>query len=140
MLRTPRSNCPINRGVEMLGDSWSLVILRDVIFCDYRSFREFLTKSREGITPPTLSRRLADLVEMGMLTKEDVPRGAQGSYSLTEKGISIVPLLFELAYVGSLLDPATETTVPQYSGLYGHPERIAAFQDDLRATHLTQNV
>lgn len=139
MLRAPRSKCPINRGVEMLGDPWSLVILRDVIFCGYRSFRELLTKSMEGITPPTLSRRLTDLVEMGMLTKEDVPRGVQGSYSLTEKSIALVPLLFELAVVGSMLDPTTETTVPQYAGMYGHPDQIAAFQDELRATHLAQN-
>ncbi|MDF1488651.1 winged helix-turn-helix transcriptional regulator [Tessaracoccus caeni] len=136
MLREPRSRCPINRGVEMLGDPWSLIILRDVIFCGYRSFRELLTKSQEGITPPTLSRRLSDLVEMGMLTKQDVPRGMQGAYSLTEKSIALVPLLFELAVVGTMLDPTTQTTVPQYAGMYGHPEQIAAFQDELRATHL----
>lgn len=120
----------------MLGDPWSLVILRDIVFCEHRSFRELLTRSQEGITPPTLSRRLGDLVEMGLLTKQDVPRGMQGSYSLTEDGINLVPLLFELAAVGSMLDPTTETTVPQYAGLYGHPDRIAAFQDELRATHL----
>src|SRR5262245_36402356 len=139
MLRAPRSKCPINRGVEMLGDPWSLVILRDIIFCGNRSFRELLTKSQEGITPSTLSRRLSDLVEMGMLTKEDVPRGMQGSYSLTENSISLVPLLFELAAVGSMLDPTTETTVPQYEGMYGHPHQIAAFQDELRTAHLAQN-
>ncbi|QOC91577.1 hypothetical protein [Micromonospora craniellae] len=71
-----------------------------------------------------------------MLTKEDVPCGMQGAYSLTEKGISLVPLLFELAVVGSMLDPTTQTTVPQYADLYGHPERIAAFQDELRSRHL----
>ena len=136
MLREPRSRCPINRGVEMLGDPWSLIILRDVIFCGYRSFRELLTKSQEGITPPTLSRRLSDLGEMWMLTKQDVPRGMQGAYSLTEKSIALVPLLFELAVVGTMLDPTTQTTVPQYAGMYGHPEQIAAFQDELRATHL----
>lgn len=136
MVRAPRSNCPINRGVELLGDPWSLVIMRDIIFCDHRSFRELLTKSGEHITPPTLSRRLTALVEMGMLTKEVVPRGHQGSYSLTEAGISLVPLLFELAAVGSILDPTTQTTVPQYAGLYGKPDQIAAFQDNLRARHL----
>jgi DNA-binding HxlR family transcriptional regulator len=139
MLRAPRSRCPINRGVEMLGDPWSLLILRDIIFCGYRSFRELLTRSQEGITPPTLSRRLSNLVEMGMLTKEEVPRGMQGSYSLTERSISLVPLLFELAAVGSMLDPTTETTVPQYAGMYGNHDRIAAFQDELRTAHLAKS-
>lgn len=136
MIPTPRSNCPINRGVELLGDPWSLVILRDIAFCDYRTFRELLTRSREGITPPTLSKRLTDLVATGILTKEHAPRGKQGRYSLTERGIGLIPLLFELAAVGSMLDPNTETTVPRYAGLYGHPDLISAFQQDLRDRHL----
>lgn len=136
MIQTPRSSCPINRGVELLGDPWSLVVLRDIAFCDYRTFRELLTRSGEGITPPTLSKRLGDLVSLGMLTKEDAPRGKQGRYSLTELGIGLVPLLFELAAVGSMLDSTTETTVPQYAGLYGHPELIAEFQSQLRDGHL----
>jgi DNA-binding HxlR family transcriptional regulator len=136
VITTPRSACPINRGVELLGDPWSLVIVRDVAFCDYRTFRELLTRSGEGISPPTLSRKLSDLVAMGMLTKADAPRGKQGRYSLTEQGISLVPLLFELAAVGSMLDPTTESTVPELAALYGHPDRIAAFQQELRERHL----
>lgn len=112
-------------------------MLRDIIFCDRRSFRDLLTQSGEAITPPTLSKRLADLVAMDMLTKEAAPRGKQGRYSLTERGISLVPLLFELAAAGSMLDPTTESTVPQFAGLYGHPELIANFQSDLRERHLS---
>lgn len=136
MIQSPRSKCPINRGVELLGDPWSLVILRDIVFCDYRTFRELLNNSQEGITAPTLSKRLSDLVTTGLLTKELVPRGKQGLYSLTEAGIGLVPLLFELAAAGSMLDPTTETTVRQYAPMYGNPTLIAAFQQELNDRHL----
>ncbi|OYN85436.1 winged helix-turn-helix transcriptional regulator [Parenemella sanctibonifatiensis] len=137
MISNPRSNCPINRGVELLGDPWSLVIIRDIMFCDHRTFRELLTRSQERITAPTLSKRLTDLVAAGLLSKEAAPRGKQGRYSLTDQGIGLAPLLFELAAAGSMLDPTTQSTVPQYAGLYGHPDQIAAFQQDLRDRHLS---
>ncbi|WP_245649598.1 winged helix-turn-helix transcriptional regulator [Nocardia shimofusensis] len=123
--------------MELLGDRWSLVILRDVAFCDHRSFRELLTASREGISPPMLSRRLSQLVETGLLTKESAPRGIQGRYSLTEAGIQLVPLLFELARVGHLLDPTTSTTEPRFEGWYGDQDKIHAYMDELRDSHLT---
>lgn len=131
-----RSDCPINRGVELLGDTWSLVVIRDIAFCGHRSFRELLTGSREGISPPMLSRRLAHLVESGLLTKKPAPRGAQGRYCLTEAGIQLIPLLFELARVGSMLDPTTSSTEPRFEGWYGDEDKINAFMDELRKGHL----
>lgn len=136
MITAPRSSCPINRGVELLGDRWSLVILRDVMFCDHRSFRELLTGSREEISPPMLSRRLTDLVGAGLLTKEAAPRGTQGRYSLTEHGIQLVPLLFELARVGQILDPSTSSTETRFEGWYGDSVKIQNYMDELRAAHL----
>ena len=61
LIPQPRSDCPINRSLEMLGDRWSLLILRDIVLHDRCSFRELLTSSEEGISAPVLSRRLADL-------------------------------------------------------------------------------
>lgn len=135
MITTPRSSCPINRGVELLGDHWSLLVLRDMAFCGYRSFRELLTNSREGITPAMLSKRLTSLVELGLVSKAPAPRGAQGRYSLTEKGILLVPLFFELAQAGTVLDPTTESTEPRFAGWHGDPARIGAFMDELRREH-----
>ena len=57
-------------------------------------------------------------------------------YSLSQRGIGLIPLLFELAAVGSMLDPTTESTVPHYSGLYGRPDLMAAFRQALRDRHL----
>lgn len=138
MITSPRSSCPINRGVELLGDHWSLLILRDMTFCGYRSFRELLTNSREGITPATLSKRLSGLVEIGLLTKESAPRGAQGLYSLTEQSIQLVPLFFELARAGGILDPATESTEKRFDGWYGDDDKIHAYMDELRREHLAE--
>lgn len=113
MIPRPRSACPINRSLEMLGDRWSLLILRDIVLNDRRSFRELLTGSEEGISAPVLSRRLADLVEAGFLTKNEVARGKQGRYSLTEQGLATVPLLIELGHLGTRIDPSTAPNTPR---------------------------
>lgn len=127
-----RSSCPINRGVEFLGDRWSLLILRDMAFVGSHGFRELLASSQEGISPSTLSTRLKSLEWSGLVSKIGAPRGHQGSYTLTEKGIQLVPLLFELAHIGSMLDPTTRSTEPRFQGWYGDAEKIAAYMDELR--------
>ena len=113
LIPQPRSDCPINRSLEMLGDRWSLLILRDIVLHDRCSFRELLTSSEEGISAPVLSRRLADLVETGFLTKNEVTRGKQGRYSLTERGLATVPLLIELGRLGAHIDPSTAQNAPK---------------------------
>ncbi|WP_353080891.1 winged helix-turn-helix transcriptional regulator [Tessaracoccus lapidicaptus] len=133
MIPDPRSDCPINRSLEMLGDQWSLLILRDIALHDRRSFRELLTGSDEGISAPVLSRRLADLVTSGFLTKTAVARGKQGRYSLTELGLSTVPLLVELGHLGARIDPATSRYAP---ALGNSPQEQQARLDALRHTHL----
>ncbi len=131
-MQANRSNCPINRGVEFLGDRWSLVIIRDMVFLGHRGFRELLANSRENITGSTLSARLKSLEQARLIDKADVPRGHQGSYTLTETGIQLVPLLFELAHIGSILDPLTNSTAPRFEGWYGDHDKITAYMDELR--------
>ncbi|GAA1347461.1 helix-turn-helix domain-containing protein [Falsarthrobacter nasiphocae] len=108
MIVDARSACPINRALEMVGDQWSLLILRDIALWDRRSFRELLTKSDEGISAPVLSRRLTDLVTAGFLTKASAPRGKQGQYSLTELGLATIPVIVELARLGRAIAPDSE--------------------------------
>lgn len=114
MITSPRSGCPVNRALEMLGDQWSLVILRDIAAYDRRSFRELCTANEEGISAPVLSRRLADLVKAGFLTKADASPGKQGKYSLTELGLQTIPVMVELARLGVLLDPTTTQNAPEF--------------------------
>lgn len=131
-MQTNRSTCPINRGVEFLGDRWSLVIIRDMVFLGHRGFRELLANSRESITPSTLSNRLKSLEQAGLIHKAEVLRGHQGSYTLTEAGVQLVPLLFELAHIGSILDPLTDSTVARFEGRHGDYDKIAAYMNELR--------
>lgn len=135
MITSPRSGCPINRGLEVLGDRWSLVILRDVAAHDRRGFRELLTANEEGISAPVLSRRLADLTDAGLLRKSPGPRGGRGRYSLTELGIATLPLMVELARFGMALDPSTADHRPGFVQ-DGGPEQLAAWTAELRERHL----
>ena len=103
-----RSGCPINLTLEMLGDKWSLLIIRDMIFGGKRHFRELL-RSEEGISSNILADRLKMLTEMGMLTKRDDPSHKQKAiYSLTEKAIALVPVLAQVGAWGRKYLPASE--------------------------------
>jgi DNA-binding HxlR family transcriptional regulator len=89
-----RSACPINLTLETLGDRWSLIVLRDIMFGRNRTFRALLADSIEGIASNILADRLKRLVEHGLLSRSGDPRHKQRVvYSLTEKAIELVPLL-----------------------------------------------
>src|SRR5919198_796686 len=94
--REYRSRCPINLAVEVLGDRWSLIVLRDIMFGDKRHFRE-LHRSDEGIALNILLDRLRKLVDLGLLRKADDPHHKQkATYSLTEMAIDLVPVFVQL--------------------------------------------
>src|SRR3954462_2824503 len=104
-----RSGCPINLTLEILGDKWSLLIIRDMIFGNRRHFRELLTKSEEGIASNILADRLRRLPEQGIVSRADDPTHKQkGIYSLTTKGIELLPLLAQMAIWGRKYLPVTE--------------------------------
>lgn len=96
-----RSNCPINLAVELVGDQWTLVLLRDMIFADRRHFRELLTGLAEGISPAVLADRLKRMQAQGLIRREDgrLP-GQKARYSLTEKGFALLPVIGALAEFG----------------------------------------
>lgn len=97
---TARSGCPINAGVEALGDHWSFLVLRDIIFGDRRYFRELLAGSLEGIASNILADRLKRFVAAGILTRDDAVRGQRARYSLTESGIQTLPIIYALGNWG----------------------------------------
>jgi DNA-binding HxlR family transcriptional regulator len=91
-----RSNCPINLAVEVIGDKWTLLIIRDLMFEDKRHFREFLG-GEEKIATNILTDRLAMLEAEGIITKKSDPAHKQKFlYSLTAKGIDLLPVIIEL--------------------------------------------
>jgi len=94
--RGRRSGCPISTALDVLGDAWSLLIVRDLMFKGYRSFNEFLNAG-EGIASNILAERLARLESAGILTKSRDPGDARRYlYRLTEKGIDLAPTLVEV--------------------------------------------
>ena len=97
----PRSHCPINLSLELFGDSWTLLVLRDMMFAGKRHFRELL-QSDERISSNILADRLARLVDHGLLTKADDPTHKQKAiYSLTEKAITLLPVIVQIGAWGS---------------------------------------
>ena len=92
----PRSGCPVSIALDLFGDRWSLLIVRDMMVRGYRTFREF-QRSGEGIATNILSDRLQKLEASGILTHEAVTGdGRSTHYRLTEKGIALAPALLEL--------------------------------------------
>jgi len=103
-----RSECVINLTVEMFGDQWSLLVIRDIIFMNRRHFRELLTKSEEGIASNILADRLQRLVQQGIIVKsQDLSHKQKAIYSLTERGIELLPLLMEMVRWGHKCLPAS---------------------------------
>lgn len=132
-----RSGCPINLSLEIFGDKWSLLVIRDIIFGNRRHFRE-LMRSEEGISSNILADRLKMLVEMGMLTKSDDPSHKQKAlYSLTEMAISTLPILANLAAWGRRWLPVSEELSIRAELLEdGGPDLQERFMAELRAEHL----
>ena len=91
-----RSGCPLNASVEMLGDRWSLLIIRDMMLGGARSYKEFL-ECYEGIATNILADRLRKLMACGIITtQEDPSDGRKRMYLLTAKGIDLAPVLTEM--------------------------------------------
>ncbi|RKS71077.1 HxlR family transcriptional regulator [Actinomadura pelletieri DSM 43383] len=107
MAEVPRSGCPINAAVEVLGDRWTLLILRDMVFGDRRHFRRLQSQSAEGIASNILADRLRTLVETGLLTRDDAGRGQRATYTLTEAAIQLVPVLVHLGAWGARNRPTS---------------------------------
>jgi DNA-binding HxlR family transcriptional regulator len=96
-----RSGCPVSISLEVLGDRWSLLIVRDLMVRGFRTFREF-QESGEGIATNILAERLHKLEARGIVTAEvNETDGRRINYRLTEKGIDLAPVLLELLIWGA---------------------------------------
>lgn len=133
-----RSGCPINLTLEVMGDRWSLIVIRDVMFGNRRHFRELLTRSEEGIASNILAARLKLLLAQGLLTRSDDPTHKQKAiYSLTEKSIQLVPVFAQIGAWGRRFLPVSEELSIRAQLLEeGGPPLWEEFMDELRALHL----
>ncbi|WP_298132743.1 helix-turn-helix domain-containing protein [Micropruina sp.] len=137
MQHTPRSGCAINAAVEVLGDPWAMLVLRDIMFGDRRYFRELLTGSEEGIASNILSSRLKQLTAAGLLTRAEAGRGQRARYSLTEAGIQVLPVMVALGNWGLAHREGTRRLRVRAELMRdAGPAFIERMMDELREHHL----
>lgn len=133
-----RSGCPINLTLEILGDKWSLIVIRDIMFGGRRHYRDVLDHSLEGIASNILADRVRKLVDRGLLTVAPDPGHKQRMiYSLTEAAIQLVPVLATIGAWGVAHLPATPDLAVRARILAeGGPPLWEAFMTELRSLHL----
>ncbi len=102
-----RSHCPINYGLEHFGDKWSLLIIRDLMFKGKRHYNEFF-ESEEKVSTSVLGARLRYLEEIGIISKgKDVIKKSRIKYSLTQKGIDLLPIMVDIITWSGIHDKKT---------------------------------
>src|SRR5271155_3085917 len=133
-----RSGCPINLTLEMLGDRWSLIVIRDIMFGNRRHFGDLVRLSEEGIASNILASRLARLVDAGLLSRTGDPTHKQKAiYSLTETSIQLVPLLAHMGAWGRRHTRVSRELSVRAQLLEEGGERMwKAFMAELRSIHL----
>jgi DNA-binding HxlR family transcriptional regulator len=120
---TTRSNCPMSYTLDFFGDKWSLLILRDMMLAGKSTYGEFAA-SAEKIATNILADRLSMLESAGFVTKAvGADKKSKFVYSLTEKGLSLLPLIIEMGLWGTKYNPP---------GM--NPELLAALQQDKEGT------
>lgn len=129
-----KSHCPVNFALEAFGDAWSLLIVRDIVFWGKKTYGEFLD-SAEGIATNILAARLTHLEQKGILAKEPHETDRRKEiYTLTEKGLALIPILLEMSGWSAQYDP--ETTAPRkfVAAVYADREKMfRLIQDTVRA-------
>src|SRR3954464_2814539 len=132
-----RSDCPISAAIEVLGDRWTLLVLRDIAFDDRRYFRALLTGSIEGIASNILADRLVRLVDAGILTRGTAARGQRARFSLTEAGIQTLPIIYALGNWGlDWSSGSAQLRSRQQLMRDEGPAFIEELMDELRVRHL----
>ena len=122
-----RSDCPINFALQIFGDTWSLLVIRDLMFTDRRTYSEFLS-AEEGIATNMLATRLKQLQANGLIRRRG--RGRSATYGLTEKGLDLLPAMLELISWSARYDAHTAAPPAFVSRIRSERKTLA---DELRA-------
>lgn len=128
-----RSDCPINFAVEIFGDPWSLLVLRDLMFTERRTYSDFL-RAEERCATNILAARLKHLQEHGLIDRRGDGRGA--TYALTQKGLDLLPAMLELISWSARYDRDTGAPPEFVRRIRGDRTRMAA---ELRRTLKRRN-
>ena len=133
-----KNHCAISSAAEVIGDHWSVIILRDIVFCNQRTFNSILKNNNENISSATLAKRLKRMCDVELLCTSDDPKHSQRKiYSLTSKGMDLVPIMVEMSRFGikRTMPSPTATSLPKNMKrpLSLYEENLI---EDLRLTHL----
>ncbi len=92
-----RCTCPVTSALDIVGDKWTLVVIKLMLLEQKKTFKEF-SESDESIAPSILSNRLKTIEKIGFIVKQKLPNNQKTNhYILTEKGLSLTPIIIELA-------------------------------------------
>jgi DNA-binding HxlR family transcriptional regulator len=130
-----RSDCPISYSLDIFGDKWSLLVIRDMLFRGKFSFNEFKT-SEEKIATNILADRLARLESEQLIFKEASPKNkSKFIYQLTQKGLDLMPVLISIIQWGDKYNPDTTPTPKKIIKAYKRDPQllITAYQKSLAA-------
>ena len=132
-----RSHCPINYALEHFGDKWSLLIIRDLMFKEKRHYNEFF-ESGEKVSTSVLGDRLRQLEESGIISKgQDTVKKSRIKYSLTKKGIDMLPFMVDMISWSGEYDSETEADdVFSAQARDGRNYLLKAIKEKLEKEHL----
>jgi len=136
-----RSHCPINYALEHFGDKWSLLIIRDLMFKQKRHYNEFF-ESDEKVSTSVLGDRLKQLEQSGIISRgEDKVKKSRIKYSLTKKGIAMLPFMVDMIVWSGMFDNATEAVKDFLIQAKNSKEAlISSIKERLEKEHLTNDV
>ncbi|WP_019275946.1 winged helix-turn-helix transcriptional regulator [Vibrio coralliilyticus] len=118
------SGCPVRFGMSQFGDKWSFLILRDLMFKGKHYYQEFL-EAGEGISTNILASRLADLESNGLISKQrDAVKRSKFVYTLTDKGIDLLPMMLAMIDWSEKYDVKTEVPSDFIRKLRSDPESL----------------
>jgi DNA-binding HxlR family transcriptional regulator len=134
-----RSHCPVNYALEHFGDKWSLLIIRDLMFKDKRHYNEFFD-SEEKVSTSVLGDRLKSLEAYGIITKgKDDVKKSRIKYSLTPKGISLLPVMVEMIAWSGTFDENTAAEIDFLKQAKENREDLLKeIMEQLTSEHLNQ--
>jgi len=120
-----RSRCPVVFALDVFGDRWTMLLVRDMVFRGFSTYKEFL-ESGEGISTNILADRLRRLEDEGIVTREPDPdHGAKHHYRLTRKGLALVPVMLEMVRWSARYDPRTPVSRALKRRLEREPRAVA---------------
>ncbi len=120
----PRSECVISNVLEVLGDKWTLLVVRDLLFFNKHEYKDFLC-SPEAIATNILSERLKRLLSAGVIAEKVHPENkSRKFYYLTAKGKNLLPVLIEMAKWGMIYFPDLNAMQELYSQIANDESKL----------------